>query len=68
MDFFIPSGTSKGNEKGNLKWWQLSLVGVGCTIGTGFFLGSAIGIETPVLLSSFRFFWQLLELTLCMIY
>jgi len=28
-----------------LKWWQLSLIGVGCTIGTGYFLGSAIGIK-----------------------
>ncbi|AXI08098.1 amino acid permease [Oceanobacillus sp. 143] len=28
----------------NMKWWQLSLFGVGCTIGTGFFLGSSIGI------------------------
>ena len=45
MDFFIPSGQSKGSEDGNLKWWQLSLIGVGCTIGTGFFLGSAIGIK-----------------------
>lgn len=48
LDFFIPSGESKGkkgSEEGNLKWWQLSLIGVGCTIGTGFFLGSAIGIE-----------------------
>ncbi|PLT28902.1 amino acid permease [Peribacillus deserti] len=36
----------KSNEQGSLKWWQLSLIGVGCTIGTGFFLGSAIGIET----------------------
>ena len=46
MDFFIP-GTkkSKGSEDGNLSWWQLSLIGVGCTIGTGFFLGSAIGIK-----------------------
>lgn len=47
MDFFSPSEScgSKGSEKGNLKWWQLSLIGVGCTIGTGFFLGSTIGIE-----------------------
>jgi L-asparagine transporter-like permease len=47
MDFFSPSDScgSKGSEKGNLKWWQLSLIGVGCTIGTGFFLGSTIGIE-----------------------
>ena len=46
MDFFIP-GTKKGkgSEDGNLSWWQLSLIGVGCTIGTGFFLGSAIGIK-----------------------
>jgi L-asparagine transporter-like permease len=48
MDFFLPSGnSSKGNasNEGDLKWWQLSLIGVGCTIGTGFFLGSAIGIK-----------------------
>ncbi|EDL65226.1 proline-specific permease [Bacillus sp. SG-1] len=31
--------------KGDLKWWQLSLMGVGCTIGTGYFLGSSIGIK-----------------------
>ena len=48
MDFFIPtegSNKGKGSEKATLKWWQLSLIGVGCTIGTGFFLGSAIGIK-----------------------
>ncbi|MEC0304265.1 amino acid permease, partial [Terribacillus saccharophilus] len=28
-----------------MKWWQLSLVGIGCTIGTGYFLGSVIGIH-----------------------
>ncbi|RBW69250.1 amino acid permease [Bacillus taeanensis] len=32
-------------EEAYLKWWQLSLIGVGCTIGTGFFLGSSIAIE-----------------------
>ncbi|WP_042147335.1 amino acid permease [Paucisalibacillus sp. EB02] len=32
-------------EERNMKWWQLSLFGVGCTIGTGFFLGSSIGIK-----------------------
>ncbi|RHW31154.1 amino acid permease [Lysinibacillus yapensis] len=38
---------SKGEKKsqGKLKWWQLSLIGVGCTIGTGYFLGSGIGIS-----------------------
>ncbi|MBM7585557.1 L-asparagine transporter-like permease [Bacillus pakistanensis] len=35
---------NKGSNKGDLKWWQLSLIGVGCTIGTGYFLGSSIGI------------------------
>ena len=30
---------------GKLKWWQLSLLGIGCTIGTGYFLGSGIGIK-----------------------
>ncbi|RIW32268.1 amino acid permease [Bacillus salacetis] len=34
-----------GSEKGDLKWSQLSLTGVGCTIGTGYFVGSSIGIK-----------------------
>ena len=45
MDFFIPSKSKDSSEESNLKWWQLSLIGIGCTIGTGFFLGSAIGIK-----------------------
>jgi len=40
------SRTSAENTRSNMKWWQLSLFGVGCTIGTGFFLGSSIGIRT----------------------
>jgi len=38
----VANKTQKG---GNLSWWQLSLIGVGCTIGTGYFLGSGIGIK-----------------------
>ncbi|MDN4068166.1 amino acid permease [Paenibacillus vini] len=34
----------KEQSGGNLKWWQLSLLGVASTIGTGYFLGSGIGI------------------------
>ncbi|RLL40605.1 amino acid permease [Oceanobacillus piezotolerans] len=37
-------GQSKQEER-NMKWWHLSLFGVGCTIGTGFFLGTSIGIS-----------------------
>lgn len=33
------------SKEGNLKWWQLSLLGVASTIGTGYFLGSALGIR-----------------------
>lgn len=42
-------------EKKKLQWWQLSLIGVGCTIGTGFFLGSGLGIKLagPAILISF---------------
>lgn len=36
---------NREEEQENLRWWQLSLIGIGCTIGTGFFLGSSIGIE-----------------------
>ncbi|SFM37132.1 L-asparagine transporter [Paenibacillus sp. 1_12] len=32
-------------SQGKLAWWQLTLFGVGCTIGTGFFLGSSIAIQ-----------------------
>ncbi|MFL6561548.1 MAG: amino acid permease, partial [Bacillus sp. (in: firmicutes)] len=49
MDFFIGSSdggkSSKGKSQGDLSWWQLSLIGIGCTIGTGYFLGSGIGIK-----------------------
>ncbi|MBM6618187.1 amino acid permease [Bacillus suaedaesalsae] len=40
-----PTGNQGGKEKGDLAWWQLSLIGIGCTIGTGYFLGSSIGIK-----------------------
>lgn len=42
-------------EKGNLRWWQLSLLGVASTIGTGYFLGSGIGIRMagPAILIAF---------------
>ncbi|MED4036700.1 amino acid permease [Niallia taxi] len=42
-------------KQGKMKWWELSLVGVGCTIGTGYFVGSSLGvIETgPAIVLSF---------------
>lgn len=39
------SKSSGKKKKDGLKWWQLSLLGIGCTIGTGYFLGSGIGIK-----------------------
>lgn len=49
------NNTSKQTNQGELNWWQLSLIGVGCTIGTGYFLGSSIGIKTtgPSIVFSF---------------
>ncbi|MFA9557044.1 amino acid permease [Evansella sp. AB-rgal1] len=36
---------AKEKQEKPLKWWQLSLLGIACTIGTGFFLGSSIAIS-----------------------
>ncbi|MDP4083136.1 MAG: amino acid permease [Bacillota bacterium] len=46
---------TKKADSGDMKWWQLSLFGVGCTIGTGFFLGSSLAIRMagPSVLISF---------------
>ena len=41
-------GKKKSGEKdeiANLSWWQLSLIGIGSIIGTGFFLASSIAIK-----------------------
>ncbi len=32
-------------SRGTMKWWQLTMLGLGFTTGTGFFLGSGIAIE-----------------------
>lgn len=50
------NGVAKKPEgNGKMKWWQLSLFGIGCTIGTGFFLGSSLAIRMagPSVLISF---------------
>ncbi|WP_409293175.1 amino acid permease [Peribacillus sp. SCS-37] len=48
------AGCNTDSEK-SLKWWQLSMIGIGCIIGTGFFLGSSIAIKMtgPSVLISF---------------
>ncbi|MNB71158.1 Amino-acid permease RocC [compost metagenome] len=35
---------SASEKQGKLKWWQLSLLGVAGTIGTGYFLGSGLAV------------------------
>lgn len=49
------SGQEDSKKDKKLAWWQLSLIGVGCIIGTGYFLGSGIGIKMtgPSILISF---------------
>jgi L-asparagine transporter-like permease len=37
--------SSNSKEEKKLKWWQLSLLGVAGTIGTGYFLGSGLAIS-----------------------
>ncbi|MCM3783380.1 amino acid permease [Neobacillus mesonae] len=39
------SANDQAKSEKKLKWWQLSLLGVACTIGTGYFLGSALAIQ-----------------------
>ncbi|AZK48756.1 amino acid permease [Paenibacillus lentus] len=47
--------TSKDTKEKSLKWWQLSLMGVACTIGTGYFLGTGVGIKIggPAIIPAF---------------
>jgi len=37
--------STQSGSSGKLSWWKLALLGLGCTTGTGFFLGSSIAIE-----------------------
>jgi L-asparagine transporter-like permease len=37
--------SSDSQSEAEFTWWQLSLIGVGCIIGTGFFLASSIAIR-----------------------
>ncbi|WP_102274957.1 amino acid permease [Cytobacillus massiliigabonensis] len=56
MEIPVRTGGQGDNKKDKkLAWWQLSLIGVGCIIGTGYFLGSGIGIKMtgPSILISF---------------
>src|SRR5690606_14577722 len=39
------SASNAGGSGGKMKWWQLTMLGIGFTTGTGFFLGSGIAIE-----------------------
>lgn len=36
---------SEKDTEGHLSWWQMSLIGIGCIIGTGYFLGASISIQ-----------------------
>ncbi|MFB9330664.1 amino acid permease [Paenibacillus aurantiacus] len=40
-----PTNGNDGESGKKLKWWQLSLLGVAFTIGTGYFLGSGLAIK-----------------------
>lgn len=41
----MSKASTNATEEKKLKWWQLSLLGVAGTIGTGYFLGSSLAIS-----------------------
>ncbi|CAI6087521.1 amino acid permease [Cohnella sp. JJ-181] len=41
----MSENSQKSSAEHKLRWWQLSLLGVACTVGTGFFLASRLAIE-----------------------
>lgn len=41
----MSQASSESKDEKKLKWWQLSLLGVAGTIGTGYFLGSGLAIS-----------------------
>ncbi|WP_426332895.1 amino acid permease [Paenibacillus silvae] len=41
----MSQGSTNSTAEKKLKWWQLSLLGVAGTIGTGYFLGSSLAIS-----------------------
>ncbi|RYL93488.1 amino acid permease [Sporolactobacillus sp. THM7-4] len=49
------SEAAENKIQNDFNWWQLSLIGVSSTIGTGYFLGSSIGIKAagPSIVFSF---------------
>lgn len=71
-DYGVSRMKKKTSEK-KLAWWQLSLFGVGCIIGTGYFLGASIAIQKagPAVLLAYLVagigtwivFWALAKLT-----
>ncbi|MDR6878861.1 amino acid permease [Bacillus sp. 3255] len=57
--------TNKEKPHG-MVWWQLTLLGVACTIGTGYYLGSSIGIQAGG--ASFLFMFLLAALGAYMVF
>lgn len=51
----MSENSKKETGQGNLKWWQVSLLGVASTIGTGYFLGTGLGLSMagPAILIAF---------------
>ena len=63
----MKSQQHRKNDDEKLSWFSLSLFGAGCTLGTGFFLGTSLAIHGPEYLYLYCWCWRRQVLTLYLV-